>query len=307
MAISREAVLVLAIAIVVVLVSVFIFVERFVEKQPQSTAKPGLHVVVTFPSLKPDVEMLICPDDTVDYIAPPGVDPHEYQLTPADIEKLKKADIVVSTAHTKFELDIRRLKSEGIVRALLVEIPNITGIKVRYNPALGVPNYHWVIYDPNNLRVFAAALINELGNLRPECRDTYTKNFDYLNDLISQLLEDAPNLSDATFVASTPVMQYAIEWTGARMGALVLKEEGVPPTPQDLNQISHLLSSGAVRFAAVINVAQNQLPSTDPNVYLAGEAEKYGVPVIRVPSPLEMRPTIEKLQIVVVELKRVFR
>jgi len=303
MGISRVTVLALAIAIVAALVVVLTFVER----PPQSMAKPGLYIVVTFPSLKPDLEMLICPNDTVDYIAPPAIDPHEYQLTPADIEKLKKADIVVSTAHTKFELDIRQLKSEGIVRALLIEIPNITGIKVRYNPVLGVPNYHWIIYDPNNLRTFAAALINELSNLRPECRDTYTKKFNYLNDLISQLLEDAPNLSNATFVASTPVMQYAIEWTGARIVALVLKEEDMPPTPQDLNHISQLLSSGAVRFFAVINVAQNQLPSTDPNVYLAEEAEKYGVPVIRVPSPLEMRPTIEKLQIVVAELKKVFR
>jgi len=302
MAISRS-ILALTIAIVAALAIVLIFVER----QPQSTAKPGLYIVVTFPSLKPDIEMLICLGDTVDYIAPPGVDPHEYQLTLADIEKLKKADIVVSTAHTKFELDIKQLKSEGTVRALLIEIPNITGIRVRYNPVLGVPNYHWVIYDPDNLRAFAAALINELSSLRPECRDTYIKNFNYLNDLISRLLEDAPNLSDATFVASTPVIQYAIEWTGAKMVALVLKEEDMPPTPQDLNQISHLLSSSAVRFAAVINVTLNQLSPTDPNVYLAGEAEKYGVPVIRVPSPLEMRPTIEKLQTVVAELKRVFR
>jgi len=303
MAISRVAVLTLTVAIVVALIAVLILIER----QPQITAKQGLYIVVTFPSLKPDVEMLICPGDTVDYIAPPGVDPHEYQLTPADIEKLKKADIVVSTAHTKFELDIRQLKSEGIVRALLVEIPNITGIKVRYNPVLGVPNYHWVIYDPNNLRAFAAALIDELSSLRPECRDTYAKSFNYLNDLISQLLEDAPNLSNITFVASTPVMQYAIEWTGAKIIALVVKEEDMPPTPQDLNQISQLLSSGTVKFAAVINVTQNQLSSTDPNVYLAGEAEKYGVPVVRIPSPLEMKPTIEKLQTVVAELKRVFR
>jgi len=303
MAISRETALVLAIAIVIVLVSLFIFFESFGSPH-QSTAKPGLYIVVTFPSLKPDVEMLICPGDTVDYVAPPAVDPHEYQLTPADIDKLKKADIVVSTAHTKFELDIRQLKSEGVVRALLVEIPNITGIKVRYNPVLGVPNYHWVIYDPNNLRVFAAALINEFSSLRPECRDTYTKKFNDLNGLISKLLEDAPNLSNVTFAASTPVMQYAIEWTGAKMVALVLKEEDIPPTPQDLNQISQLLSSGSVRFVAVINAAQKQLSPTEPNVYLANEAEKYGVPVVRVPSPLEMRPTIEKLQIVVAELKR---
>jgi len=63
-------------------------------------------VVVTFSYLKPDVERLLC-NGVVYAIAQVGVDPHEYQLKPSDIDVLKNADIIVSTAHTHFELDIR--------------------------------------------------------------------------------------------------------------------------------------------------------------------------------------------------------
>ncbi|MEM3892849.1 MAG: hypothetical protein QXR12_02735, partial [Thermofilum sp.] len=48
----------------------------------------GLRIAVTFPSLYEDVKALLCEGDTVVSIAPPGVDPHEYQLSPKDVELL---------------------------------------------------------------------------------------------------------------------------------------------------------------------------------------------------------------------------
>jgi len=32
----------------------------------------------------------------VEYLVPPGVDPHQYQLTPEQIEKIQKADVIVT-------------------------------------------------------------------------------------------------------------------------------------------------------------------------------------------------------------------
>ncbi|MET1100861.1 MAG: zinc ABC transporter substrate-binding protein, partial [Pyrodictiaceae archaeon] len=114
----------------------------------------GLLIVTTFPNLVWDIKQLVCKDDRVKSIVPLGVDPHEYQLTPSDIQLLAKADIIVSTAHTPFEEDIRSLTLEGKLYATLIEIPRIPGIRILRNPVTGQPNYHMLIYDPENYKIF---------------------------------------------------------------------------------------------------------------------------------------------------------
>ena len=94
----------------------------------------GLLIVVSFPNLAYDVELLACEDDTVISLAPPGMDPHDYQLTPSDVELLRRADLVISTAHAPFEVDIRRLVEEGRLSTVLVELPHVPGVRLLVNP-----------------------------------------------------------------------------------------------------------------------------------------------------------------------------
>ena len=101
------------------------------------SSERGLYIVVTFPNLKYDVELITCKDDTVVWIAPPGVDPHSYQLTPKNVIDLKKADVIISSAHVPFELEIRDLVQRGEIKGILIEIPRIPDIKILKNPATG--------------------------------------------------------------------------------------------------------------------------------------------------------------------------
>ena len=71
-------------------------------------------------------------------------------MTLGDVAKLREADVIVSTTHAPFETQIVEMVKSGEIKARLVEILRIKGIKILKNPAISTPNYHWPIYDPSN-------------------------------------------------------------------------------------------------------------------------------------------------------------
>ena len=246
--------------------------------------------MVSFPNIACDVELLALGDDEVVALAPPGMDPHEYQLTPDDIELLKGADIIVSTAHTPFEMEIRELHDRGEISGILVEIPRIPGIRIMENPATGQPNYHMPIYDPGNYKVFITYLASLMAKLRPGKQDSYLSKAEAIVGTIDSLLDRAPRL-DLAAVADLPFTQYAVSWLGIDIRFLLVKEHGVPATPGDLLRIEEAISSGKVCLAVVCEPAT---PSASRQ--LRELATEHGLPILYVPSPLSPRGTLEKLE-----------
>ena len=253
------------------------------------TINNGLTIIVTFPSLVNDIRQLICKDDHVVSIVPPGSDPHEYQLTINDIELLQKADLIISTGHTSFENRIRDLINSGEISAILIEIPKIKDVDILANPATGLPNLHMPIYDPLNYIVFINNVTNTLQILRPECASIYNENRLSIISKIAYLLADSPRIYvDA--VADKPLTQYAVSWLGIRIKYLLIKEPGVPATPSDLDIIRDRMAKGYIGIAIVTE------PATDSaSLQLIDLATEYNVPILYVPSPMANTTFIEKL------------
>ncbi len=237
----------------------------------------GLLVVVTFPDLVSDVKQLLCPGDRVVSLVPPGVDPHEYQLTPSDAALAERASLVVSTGHAPFEVRLRSI----VPRDRLVEIPRIPGIVLLRNPDTGQPNLHMPIYDPTNYVRFITYLAKRLAQLNPRCGDTYLAKAKRIAAEVEDLEESAPRLS-APAVGSLPPTQYAVEWLGLHERLLLVPEPGVAPTQGLLEEARSLLRGGAV---AVILVDSRGEPLGKPDAVLADMARSLGSPVIKVPAP----------------------
>ena len=261
--------------------------------QPQ-----GLLVVVTFPNLAEDVQQLLCEGDRVVSLVPPGVDPHDYQLTPSDVEALRNADVIVSTAHAPFESDIRKMADSGELRAVLVEIPRIPGMKILNNPLLGTPNLHMPIYDPENYRVFVTYLAKVFSGLRPERSGCYEGRASRVLAKLKRLRELAPKLS-AVAAADMPTTQYAVSWLGVSIKYLVIREHGVPATPKSVRRIEEALRRGEIDLAVVLSP-----PKAKASEMLAAMARREGVPVLFVPSPFAQGSVIDKLLSVVEQARR---
>lgn len=249
--------------------------------------------MVSFPNLACDVELLTCESDEVVSLVPPGADPHDYQLTPSDVELLRKADLVISTAHAPFEADIRRLAEEGRLSAVLLEIPDVPGVNLLVNPATGQLNYHMPIYDPRNYRAFMSYLADLLAELRPVKAHHYEHRKAEVLRSLDELVRSVPKLN-TTAVADLPVVQYAVSWLGVKLEFLVVKEHGTPATPGDLMRLEEALSGRSVRLAVVCEPA-----SADASKCLLELAEEHEVPVLYVPSPLAPKSILEKLAILI--------
>jgi len=280
---------ILAVSAILALTVVAIFAVYLLAPKQPPQSKTGIVVAATFYSLKPDLDQLICSGDSVFSVTPSGVDPHEYQLTPSDVAKLRDADIIVSTAHTPFETQIRNLVSRGEIKAVLIEIPSIPGVSVKLNPATGQPNYHWPIYDPENYKIYMAYVERQLEALRPECAESYRANLKNLTEKVSTI-ENATRKLNLCAVATSPLAQYAVEWAGIRVEHFLVKEEDLPATPEDLARIESSLSSGECKLIVVVGSTSTQIAQKALEL-----ATRHSVPYIVIPSPIAPDSTLSKI------------
>ncbi|MEL9940708.1 MAG: zinc ABC transporter substrate-binding protein [Ignisphaera sp.] len=258
---------------------------------PYTTASNGngLVVVVTFPFLYNDVKKLVCQGDSVLLLVKPGIDPHEYQLTPSDIDTLKVASLVISTAHAPFELQIEKLVASGELNAALVEITKIPGIIFLKHPQTGQINYHAVIFYPKNYEVFIKYVENFLETLRPECSNVYRENAKTLLAELTQLTNNTRRLSGYIAVIDTPPIQYVAAWLDLNISYILLRDEETPVTPQDYQNVENIIKTSK---NVVVLVTQGSTASSK----LEEMARTYGKPFVELPNPLVYNGTLDYLE-----------
>ncbi len=258
----------------------------------------GVKVITTFQYLADDVKNLLCEGDEVHSLVPPGVDPHDYMLTPKDVELLKHADLIISTAHTHFEARISELVSEGEVRAKLIEIPKIPGINLRYIANTNIINYHAITYDLNNYLTFMHTISGELTILRPECKSIYLEKLKNISNDVEKLKNITTHIN-LVAVGSTPLIQYATEGLGIKVVKYLVVDHEVPPTPNDISQVEKLLSTKSVDLVVITG------EGSAADDVLRDLALKYSIPVLNVPSPISPGDTLTKIEGVIMQLSNI--
>uniref|UniRef100_A0A7C2BKW1 ABC transporter substrate-binding protein n=1 Tax=Thermosphaera aggregans TaxID=54254 RepID=A0A7C2BKW1_9CREN len=253
----------------------------------------GLTIIATFSSLVPDISLITCPGDIVKGLIPAGVDPHEYMLTPDDVGFLKKAAVIVSTAHTHAEEQIKELVSTGELSGRLIEIPSIEGMRLLKNPNTGQPNYHAILYDPNNYLLFTYKLATLFSELNPSMRECYTSRYLALHDYVLSSILVHRGKFETMAVADIPLSQYAVEWLGVKVVKLVKSEHDVEASSGDLLEVERLMKERVVGLAVVT------YPPTKASEYLEEQASLYGVPIMRIESPLTNDSFISRLSKIV--------
>jgi zinc/manganese transport system substrate-binding protein len=278
--------------IYMVLLLVIIHASTAIAINISNSMEKGLYIVVSFPNLVADVKQLICKNDVVISIAPQGVDPHTYSLTPKNIDDLRRADIIVSTAHTPFEEKIEELWRNGDIKGVLIEIPHIPGIIIRENPVTGNPDYHMPIYDPYNYIVFIKYLTQVMISKNPSCKTIYLHKMEKVIDKVTSIIMNTTQLNIKA-VADTPATIYAVSWLGIDVKYLIVKEHGVQATPEDILRIENSIRSGAIGLAVV-----TYPPVSSPSQKLLDIANKYNLPILYVPSPISNKSFIDKLEFI---------
>ncbi|MEM1881108.1 MAG: zinc ABC transporter substrate-binding protein [Sulfolobales archaeon] len=252
----------------------------------------GVRVATTFQYLADDVSLLLCSGDEAYSIVPVGADPHEYSLTPKDVEFLKTSHIIISTSHTHLERRIYELIISGELNSSLIEVPKLPKVNIRYIPNTNIVNYHAVTYDPDNYIILMETIARELSRLRPECSSTYMEN---LNKVVKHVekIKKAVELNNLTAVGSSPLTQYAVEWLGVKVITYLVIDPEAPPTPSDISHVEKVLSNRLATMAVVVD------SDSAIDRALNEIAVKYSIPILKIPSPIAPGSTIDKLETII--------
>ncbi|WP_440059120.1 metal ABC transporter substrate-binding protein [Thermogladius sp. 4427co] len=264
----------------------------------EAGAGNGLHIIVTFPGLVYDLKNIVCGNDVVESLIPPGVDPHEYSLTTGDVEKLQAADLIVSTGHTGFELKIEELWRNGVIRGVLVNILEIPGIIVKENPMTRQPVYHMPIYDPLNYIVFVRNVSETLASLNPSEAKCYYEKASSVASRIASLYVSTPRLGSYA-IGDLPYTVYVADWLGLNLVGLIVKEEGLPATPEDIARFQNMLSNGTVKYLLVTAYGSDNPAASS---LLEEWSKTYNVKVIKLYSETYPNSIPDKLEYIYQQL-----
>jgi zinc/manganese transport system substrate-binding protein len=270
-----------------------------------ASAESG-RIITTFPILKGDVEKITNGTIPVESLVKPGVDPHDYQLTPQDVSTLKSASLIVSTLHTYAEEQIDQMIRMGEIKAAYIAIPEIRGIKYDVIPNSGIQNPHMPIYDPNNYLLFVENLTDTLKELYPNLSQVFESQYQSVKTEINKLIENYGGKFNEVAVGSSPEVQYAVEWTGIKILRFLVLDSDIGVQPQDANLIESYLSNGTAKVVVVLGTYlpgnSSWVPYSQADAWLAGMASKYGARVIYVPTPSGNLSIFDSLHLIAEEI-----
>jgi zinc/manganese transport system substrate-binding protein len=299
---SGLLIIVALIALVAAIVTGYIFYVSH-EKEATMESSKGVIILVTFRNLADDIDQIVCKNDRVYSIVPPGVDPHTYSLSIDDVKKAKEASLVISTAHAPFELQLR----EKIDKSKLIEIPSIPGMRIENIVGTSTPNLHMPIYDPQNYIIFIKYVSRKLAQINTACAQNYTARANEVIKHVEELVNKAPRL-DVDAVGSTPLTQYAVEWLGVRIKALLMVSPEVGVTAESYSKIKEMLADKKVSLAVIVTKDPNKCdPLTKADEVLNELAEKYGIQKLCVPAPFLPGSIPSKLKVIVTQAKRILQ
>ena len=211
-----------------------------------------LHVAVAFYPLEYLAEQLAGADAVVTNVTPPGVEPHDLDLAPADVAVLTEADLV--------------LYLHGFQPALDAVAGGMNGVDLL---EAGVADPHvWV--NPAQMRGLAQRVAAEISEADPQGADEYAANAAALAaDLDALDREYAAALSTCS-VRTLVVSHAAFGHLAAAYGFEQLPISGVDPedepAPAELEAVTD-----AARAAGVTTVYTETLLNTDLASTVAAE------------------------------------
>ncbi|MCC8378340.1 MULTISPECIES: metal ABC transporter substrate-binding protein [unclassified Xenorhabdus] len=154
----------------------------------QAHADKKFRVVTTFTIIQDMAQNVAGDAAIVESITKPGAEIHDYQPTPKDIIKAKRADLILWNGlnlERWFERFFENM--QDIPVAIITE--GITPLPIREGPYNQNPNPHaWM--SPNNALIYIENIRKALVKNDPQNADTYNRNAKIYADKIAKL--DAP-------------------------------------------------------------------------------------------------------------------
>jgi ABC-type Zn uptake system ZnuABC Zn-binding protein ZnuA len=209
-----------------------------------STAEAST-IVVTVPDFKPIVEAVAGDGFEVYSLLPPGSDPHAFSLTVEDIEKMRKADLIV-LANSKlldFEAKIASEFSNTLdFRDYNAKLYDFPGFESN-------PHGYWML--PENAVGIAKAVKDKLSEMYPGKKAQFEENFKVFVERVEEAEKEAKRISEGEsgrkYVAMVPGVCYIAKTYNLSVAAVLISEGAGSASAGELAEIRKKLESGDYR------------------------------------------------------------
>ncbi|AIF69713.1 hypothetical protein PAP_06580 [Palaeococcus pacificus DY20341] len=208
---------------------------------PSVLAEEKPLVIASIPSLAEIVKEAFGDSVRVEILVPLGVDPHEYQLSPEQVEKAQSALVIVTTGgHLPAEKKLRELSEKGEISAKVLGIEDYQkeGFRFVEKSWMGGSNEHGTWMDPNNALAIAKATKEALIESDPRNKDVYEREYGVFEERVRTIVEAYKvifeNMGKKKAIIELPAHQYALNWLGVKVVDAIKPEEEAPAKSVDV-------------------------------------------------------------------------
>ncbi|GAQ94719.1 zinc transport system substrate-binding protein [Thermodesulfovibrio aggregans] len=151
--------------------------------KPEKTSKS----ILVYTSLYPLEEFTkwIIPEAQVESLMPQGVDPHNFEPSLKDIQKLSNADMIVYLGDTDIDRWLDKIRNEFTQKGVkLVRLQDSIQFR-KYSSSNEIDPHIWL--DPVLVTEMIKAIKNAVEQIAPERKELYEKNFSIYEAKLKEL------------------------------------------------------------------------------------------------------------------------
>ncbi|HEY5154665.1 MAG TPA: metal ABC transporter substrate-binding protein [Acidimicrobiales bacterium] len=208
-------------------------------------------------------------------ILKPNVDPHDYEPSPADVNALAEAEVIIKNGvdlEKWLEPTLASASSAGIV------VDTSAGVTIRHGDGAETAGDPHIWHDPHNAKIMATTIEQALTSARPTCQAEFAANLaDYstkLDALDRAIVSSIATLTNKKLVTNHDAFGYYVDRYGLDfVGSIIPSFDS--SAELSANQLADLVT--AIRAQGVKAVfSETSLPAKTADA-IAGEA---GVKVV---------------------------
>ncbi len=202
-------------------------------------------IVVTIPDFKPIAEAVAGKNFEVVSLIPPGSDPHAFTLSVEDIEKLRKADLIVLANSRFFDFEAKIAQEFTKV----VDFDDYSPELIDFPGYPSNPHGYWML--PENAIKIAKAIKDKLEESYPERKDYFERNYETFVSRVEESLREAREIASGevgkVYVAMVPGVCYTASALGIKIDAVLISEGAGIASGRELQMIRDGLKTGKYR------------------------------------------------------------
>jgi len=237
----------------ILIITIILFLIIFLiscEKNHEKTKKdvPSLKIYTSFYALEIFIKWII-PDAELQSLIPSGVDPHHFEPSLKDIQKLYTAKMVIYIGDTDIDRWIDKIKNELTEKGVkVIRLQEYISLK-KYSKGNEIDPHVWL--DPSAVIEIIKVIKNVAQEVYPDKKETYEKNFLDYESKLKQLDTDYRKTLSTCFKKELIITHEFLNYTGARYGFnsyFIVHEPEEEPSVKKIKNLKDFMKRHSIQY-----------------------------------------------------------